>query len=133
MIVSHVDPPVPPTPNDRAFTQTVYLRSSDRVIGQAVWAATVPTQGIIQILELWIEPGLRRSGHGRRLMRAVVEQARLLHQLRGEPLRRLWIGVCHKTQVVGRSFLTSEGFHHIGSTCGLLNDEDLLVYVKSLD
>jgi GNAT superfamily N-acetyltransferase len=88
---------------------------------------------VVQILEFWIDPAFRRKGNGRRLMRGLVEQARVLHAIRKEPLRRLWIGVGHKTQVVGRSFLTCEGFHHISTTGGLMLDEDQLIYVKSLD
>jgi GNAT superfamily N-acetyltransferase len=133
MIATHNDPPISAARPDRQFTQTVYLKDGDRHLGRATWSSTVPTQGVVQILELWIDPAIRRSGHGRRLLHAMVDQARSLHKLRKQPLKRLWIGVGHKSQVIGRSFLTSEGFHHVGSTCGLLEDQDLLIYVKSLD
>ena len=66
-------------------------------------------------------------------MAQLLLQARLLGKLRKIKVRRVWIGVGHKTQVVGRSFLTGEGFHHVGSTGGLLHDEDQLIYVKALD
>ena len=128
-----VDPPVPSKIIDRLFMQTILLKDGDRTLGRAVWSATAPTQGVVQILEFWIDPLFRRKGNGRRLMRGLVEQARMLQAIRKEPLRRLWIGVGHKTEVVGRSFLTSEGFHHISTTGGLLSNEDQLIYVKSLD
>jgi len=129
----HADPPVPSKISDRLFVQTIVLKDDDRTLGRAVWSATAPTQGVVQILEFCIDPAFRRKGNGRRLMRGLVEQARALHAIRKEPLRRLWIGVGHKTQVVGRSFLTCEGFHHISTTGGLLSNEDQLIYVKSLD
>ncbi len=127
------DPPVPTKISDRLFVQTILLKDEDRTIGRAVWSAAAPTQGVVQILEFWIDPAFHRKGNGRRLMRGLVEQARVLHSIRREPLRRLWIGVGHKSQVIGRSFLTCEGFHHVGTTCGLMDGEDLLVYIKSLD
>lgn len=133
MISPHVDPPVPAKKTDQLFTQAIVLKDGQRTLGRAVWCAAAPLQGVAQILELWIDPEFRRTGHGRRLLAALVAQARKLHALDKQPLRRLWIGVGHKTQVVGRAFLTGEGFHHVGTTCGLLEGEDLLVYVKSLD
>jgi GNAT superfamily N-acetyltransferase len=131
LIVS--DPPVPPKIADRLFTQTILLKDENRALGRAVWSATAPTQGVVQILEFWIDPSFRRRGNGRRMMRGLIEQARILHNIRKEPLRRLWVGVGHKTQVIGRSFLTSDGFHHISTTSGLMLNEDQLIYVKSLD
>jgi ribosomal protein S18 acetylase RimI-like enzyme len=132
-MIMHCDPPIPSKKPDHLFAQTIQMKDGDRLIGQASWSAAAPSQGIVQILELWIDPKTRRAGHGKRLMRTLLEQARLLHKLRDEPLRRLWIGVGHKTQIIGRSFLTSEGFHHISTTGGLMQDEDQLIYVKSLD
>jgi len=133
MIEFHCDPPILTKKTERPFTQTITLRDGDREIGRAAWNATFPNEGIVQILELAIDPKFRRAGHGRQLLHELIAQARILHQHRKQNLRRLWIGVGHKTQVIGRSFLTGEGFHHVGSTCGLLADQDLLIYVKSLD
>jgi GNAT superfamily N-acetyltransferase len=131
------DPPVPAKRIETPFTQKIVLRDGSRELGRelgrAIWHATSPSEGVIQLLDLWIDPSVRRAGHGGRLLQAVVDQARALHQLQKQPLRRMWVGVGHKTRVVGRSFLTKAGFHHIGSTGGLLLDQDLLVYVKSLD
>ena len=115
------------------FVQTVELMDDDRTLGRAVWATSDASQGVIQILELTIDRKVRRAGHGRRLYRGVIDQARAYHKLQKENLRRVWVSIGHKSQVVGRSFLTSEGFHHISSTGGLLQDEDQLIYVKSLD
>jgi GNAT superfamily N-acetyltransferase len=126
-------PPLPAKLTDQLFTQTIRSMDGDRTLTHITWTAPAVSEGAVQILELWTDPTVRRAGHARRLMRQLVEQARALHQQRKQPLRRFWIGVGHKTHIVARSFLTSEGFHHIGSTSGLLLDQDLLIYVKSLD
>jgi GNAT superfamily N-acetyltransferase len=133
MITFIPDPPVPSKSSDVLFAQTIYLKDGDRTLGQARWCITALGHGVVQVLEFSIDPKHRRAGHGRRLMRELIQQARAYHKARGESLRRMWIGVGHKTQVVGRSFLTSDGFHHIATTSGLLQGEDLLIYVKSLD
>jgi GNAT superfamily N-acetyltransferase len=133
MITFTADPPLCPKPSDALFAQTIQLKDGDRTLGQARWCITALGHGVVQILELTIEAKHRRAGHGRRLMRELIQQARACHQSRGESLRRLWIGVGHKSQIIGRSFLTAEGFHHVATTAGLLRDEDLLIYVKSLD
>jgi GNAT superfamily N-acetyltransferase len=131
MITFDHQPPIDSAKQGQAFIEVICMNDGTRRLGRAVWGLTAP--GVVQLLEFEIEPAVRRSGHGRRLLTELIEQARQLHRLRRETLRRLWIGVGHKSQVVGRSFLTGQGFHHVGSTCGLLEDEDMLVYVKSLD
>lgn len=133
MITCITDPPVPSKSTDVLFAQTILLKDGEHLLGRARWAITAVGHGVVQLLEFWIDPQLRRAGHGRRLMRDLVAEARAYHKTRGESLRRMWVGVGHKSQVVGRSFLTSDGFHHIATTAGLLVDEDLVVYVKSFD
>jgi GNAT superfamily N-acetyltransferase len=133
MATFHPSPPIPAVKSAGVFVQTIQLKQGDRTLGHAIWTCADPEQGVLQLIELWIDPAVRRSGHGRRLFRAVIEQAREYHKMHRQPLRRVWIGMGHKSQVVGRSFLTGEGFHHISSTGGLLKDEDQLIYVKSLD
>jgi GNAT superfamily N-acetyltransferase len=126
--------PLLPTKADPGpFTQSVVLADDTRPIGKALWCSINPCDGVVQLLDLSIDPACRRAGHGRRLLSAVIEQVRAYHRLHKQNFRRLWIGVGHKQQVIGRSFLTREGFHHIGSACGILNDQDLLIYVKSFD
>jgi GNAT superfamily N-acetyltransferase len=133
MLCIHCTPPLPAGKTAGVFIQTIQLLDGDRLLGRAVWIAAESSQGVVQILELWIEPAVRRSGHAKRLFRELIEQARALHKPRKQIVRRLWIAVGHKSQVVGRAFLTGEGFHHIATTGGLLQDEDQLIYVKSLD
>jgi GNAT superfamily N-acetyltransferase len=125
------DPPLPTAEPD-TFVQTVRLVDDGRVLGSAKWVAPSATVGTVQLIEVHVDPAVRRAGHGRRLLHQVVAQAVSLHLSRKIHLRRIWIGVGHKSQVVGRSFLTGEGFHHVGSSGGLLGDEDLLIYVRAL-
>lgn len=115
------------------FVQTIRLMDGDNQMGRGVWTANDPSQGVIQILELWVDPKARRTGHARQLYDHVIANAREYHKLRKQPLRRVWISMAHKSQVIGRSFLTGQGFHHISTTGGVLQDEDQLIYVKSLD
>jgi GNAT superfamily N-acetyltransferase len=133
MLLLHCDPPTPTGKIAGVFVQTIQLQDGDRHIGRAIWSVSDAAQGVVQILELTVDPAVHRSGHGRRLLRGVIEQARAFHKPHKTAVRRLWIGVGHKSQVVGRSFLSGEGFHHVATTSGLMRDEDLLVYVKSLD
>jgi len=145
MIEFRCDPPTPSKPVGHAFVQTIRMLDGGNEfggelggtlggeLGRATWSSTDPSQGVAQILDLWIDPSIRRSGNGKRLLSALVKEAELFNKVREQPLRRLWIGVGHKTGVVARSFLTSCGFHHVASTCGLLEDQDLLIYIKSLD
>ena len=133
MLSFHCTPAVPAGKTAGAFIQTIQLRDGERVLGRAIWSAADPSQGVVQIVELWVEPKVRRGGHGRRLFRELIEQARAFHKPSKQIVRRLWIAVGHKSQVIGRAFLTGEGFHHISTTGGVYQDEDQLIYVKSLD
>jgi hypothetical protein len=48
-------------------------------------------------------------------------------------LRRLWVSVEQKTQVIARAFLTQHGFHHTATMKELLADQDALIYVRTFD
>jgi GNAT superfamily N-acetyltransferase len=133
MLTFQPNPEIPATKTTGVFVQAVKMMDDNRTLGRAIWAAADPSQGVIQLVEFWIDPAIRRSGYGRRLMRGLIDQARSYHKLRKENLRRIWVGVGHKSHVVGRAFLSSEGFHHISTTGGLMKGEDQLIYVKSLD
>ena len=123
-------PPPPPVPG---FTQMLRLVEADRTIGWARWHIADASQGVMQILELEVDTTLRRQGYGRRLMDAAIAQGRQYlanHQL---PLRRVWLAVQQKRQIIARSFLTKCGFHHTGSVEDLLAGQEALVYVKGTD
>jgi len=130
------DPPLPVVrpKTTESFLQTICLVDGDQLIGQARWLAGVePGHGVVQILELTVSSARRRQGFGRRLMEAVEKQAVGYFRLRKIKLRRLWIAIEQKHQVVGRSFLMQFGFNHVGTISELLKDEDLLVYMRTFD
>ena len=116
------------------FVQTIRLVEGAQVIGRARWITAVdPAEGIVQILELTVADSHRRAGHGRRLMEALTEQAREHFKLRNQKLRRIWLGVDQKGQVIARSFLMKFTFNHVGTVSHLLRDEDMLIYMRTFD
>lgn len=136
MIAFRYDPPLPekspasPTP----FMQTITMTDEARTLGVARWHSPADTAaGLVQVLDLTVFPPHQRVGNGRRLMDAVIAQGRELQRCRHGKLRRVWIGVEQKSQVIARAFLTSRGFHHIATVDELYRDQELMVYVKSMD
>jgi ribosomal protein S18 acetylase RimI-like enzyme len=126
------DPPLPPASAVvDTFGQTIRLIEGDQLLATARWIAPASSVGSVQLLELHVDPKVRRAGHGRRVMQQLLDQAVKYHTAGKLHLRRIWVGVGHKSQVIGRAFLTGEGFHHVGSAGGLFGDEDMLVYVKA--
>ncbi len=125
------DPPTRPAGAPLPFVQRLQMTDDVEPIGHATW--TTGGDGIVQLLELSIQPHHRRRGLGRHLFRSVADHAKTYHRSASVPLRRIWATVGHKRHVVGRAFLTGEGFHLLASTSGLYADEDLLIYVKSFD
>ncbi len=135
MLKTTATPPLPrPGPHPPAFTQTITLQDEKTTVASAVWhAPSNIREGSAQLLDLATAPHHRRQGYGGELLRAVVEQASTYYQARGSKLRRIWIVLGHRSQVQGRAFLTSAGFHHTHTVSNVHADEDLLVYVKSYD
>jgi hypothetical protein len=66
-------------------------------------------------------------------MHAVYAQVQAYFRARRIVPRRLWIAVEQKTQIIGRSFLTGLGFHHVATVSNLMKDQDALVYTRSFD
>jgi GNAT superfamily N-acetyltransferase len=117
-----------------SFLQTIRAEDGDTLIGTARWHVTgADVEGAVQILDLSIEPPHRRKGQGRLLLDALTQQAKAYFRLRRSNLRRLWIVVEQKRQVIGRAFLMANGFHHVITLPHLLRDEDALTYVRSFD
>jgi GNAT superfamily N-acetyltransferase len=127
-------PQLPARGGSGDFVQTITLLDGKSVIGTARWHSPADASaGLMQLLDLVVDPKFHRKGFGRRLLDTAIEQSRELHHRRGSSLRRVWIGIEQKTQIVGRAFLTSAGFHHIAAMNGLYRDQELMIYVKSLD
>jgi GNAT superfamily N-acetyltransferase len=128
------DPPLPARAVEGAsFLQRVALLDGRRLVGAAAWYLPAGDDGAAQLVDLVVEPELRRKGHGGTLLDDAIAQARALCKLRRIPLRRLWVAVEHVRQVNARSFLTKHGFHHTSTIPDLLRKQDLLVYVRSFD
>jgi ribosomal protein S18 acetylase RimI-like enzyme len=114
------------------IAQTIKLKSGDTVLGQAHWFTT-GTDGHVQLLQLEIDPAHRRQKLGTKLYHQVVEQARAFFAQHKQPLRRITVHIEQKSQVQGRAWLTTLGFHHVGTTRNVLLDQDLLIYLLGLD
>ena len=127
------DPPARSKGVER-FLQTVRMIDGEELIAHARWqASSDSSEGVAQLLELWVSPGRRRQGFGRKLMDAVTAQAADHFRSRKSALRRLWMAIEQKQQVIGRSFLMQFGFNHVGTVSELLKDEDLLVYMRTFN
>jgi GNAT superfamily N-acetyltransferase len=126
------EPPLPPLAPD-AFVQTVHLSEEGERIGAATWVIPDIEAGVLQILTMEIAQPHRRRGHGKRLLSEVLKQGNALCKTRKRKLRKSWMLLRHKGQVVGRSFLTGQSFHHVTTVSHLLKDEDGLVYIRAFD
>ncbi len=113
------------------FYQTVRLADGVLQLGVARWHAG--GDGVIQLLDLAVNPDHRRRGVGSSILREVVQQAAAFHELRKSKFRRVWMSVEQKSQVNGRAFLTKHGFHHTATINELLHKQDALIYVKAMD
>jgi GNAT superfamily N-acetyltransferase len=127
----------PPLPakiaSESSFLQEIRLTDAGETIGRAIWHAPEGRDGVAQLIELRIEPAVRRRNLGTQLMQAVYQQITAWHKLRRVPLRRLWVSIEQKAQVNARAFLTRHGFHHVSTTENLFKDQDALIYARSFD
>ncbi|MGF1633312.1 MAG: GNAT family N-acetyltransferase [Phycisphaerae bacterium] len=112
------------------FLQEVVVKQDGRVLGRARWH-TAGGQAV-QVLELYVEPDVRRQGVGGQLLAAVNEQARAWHVRHGLPYRRLWVVVKQKEQIHARSFFTSHAFHHVATMENLYRGDPGMVYERSV-
>jgi len=128
------NPPAGTKSSADVFNQSVRLMEGEEVVAQARWQVTAgAAQGVVQILEFTVSPGRRRKGFGRQLMDAVTRQAKEHLKARKSKLRRVWMTIEQKGQVVARSFLMQFGFNHVGTISEVLKDEDLLIYLRTFN
>ena len=126
-------PPFPSKTGNEGFVQQITMNDAGKPIGFARWHVRLGTaDGVAQLLDLTITAQIRR-GHGRQLFAEVTKQARAYFKSRGTRLRRMWIAVEQKGQVIGRAFLTEQGFHHVATLQELMHGQDTLMYMKSFD
>jgi len=134
MIEVQATPAISTQVDNQAFTQTLRLMDGETEIARATWHCPASASaGIIQIIELHVNEPFRRRGMGKRIMQDVYKAATAYLKLRKAKFRRAWMAIEQKTQVVGRAFLTSRGYHHVSVINDLFVDQDLMIYIKSLD
>jgi ribosomal protein S18 acetylase RimI-like enzyme len=127
-------PPIPAASKGGAFVQELHLVEGDAAIATARWHAPATSgEGVAQLLDLSVIEVHRRQGHGGRLLREIIAQAASYYRARGSKLRRVWLAVEQKQQVIARAFLTAHGFHHIATVKDVLKEQDLMIYSKSFD
>jgi ribosomal protein S18 acetylase RimI-like enzyme len=132
MSVFTYEPALPPVAPD-AFVQTIRLTDEGKPVATATWTVPAIDSAVLQILTLEVDEKSRRQGHAKKLMAEVLKQGTLLCKSRKKKLRKAWILVRQKEQIVGRAFLTGQSFHHVATLPNLLKDEDGLVYVRAFD
>lgn len=124
----------PSTAAQAGFVQTITMSERGKRLGVARWhAADDSPDGVVQILDFQIDPPFRRQGNGKKMMAALVEQCLAYSRTRRQPLRRLWVSVRQKKQVIARAFILSQGFTHIATIRDLLDGEDALVCIRTFD
>jgi ribosomal protein S18 acetylase RimI-like enzyme len=132
MAVFTYEPALPPVAPD-AFVQTIRLADEGKPVATATWSLPAIDAAVLQILTFEVAKDHRRHGHAKSLMTEMLRQGTLLCKSRKKKLRKAWILVRQKEQVVGRAFLTGQSFHHVATLPNLLKDEDGLVYVRAFD
>lgn len=115
------------------FVQTLSIVKNRRMIGRLTWFAPDTDDGVIQILDIRIEPDYQRQNHGSALLRGAYEQAFSLFKKLGIRPRRIWIAVEQKKHVQARAFLSRHGFHHVSSVKNVFRDQESLIYLKAFD
>ncbi len=134
MLTISATPPLPRQADACPFLQSLTLADGPARIALARWHATSSAaEGVVQLLDLYVEPPHQRRGHGARLLREVIEQATAYFMLHGTKLRRVWAAVEQKKHVNARAFLTAHGFHHITTMGDLYRAQDLLIYTRAFD
>jgi GNAT superfamily N-acetyltransferase len=132
----HHQPPIPLSMSGDewdGFAQTIRLSEGGKMLAIARWHASAREQGVVQLVELTVHPSHCRRGLGSALLNEVLQQAIVLHQLKKLRLRRIWVSIEQKTQVIARAFVTRHGFHHTATIKDLLDHQDALIYVRTFD
>ena len=128
-----IDPPVAKIVAGRPFFQTLRIRQNGVDVATARWHSTGNAEGVAQLIDLEVAPEQRRNKHATRLMHEVVRQIGLYFSQLNIPHRRIWVGVEQKSQVVARAFLMMHGFHHMNTVDSLFDEQDMLIYVRTMN
>jgi GNAT superfamily N-acetyltransferase len=134
MLKLTVQPSIASVPAAVPFVQSITLADGPTKIGLARWhTASSTAEGVVQLLDLYVEPPHQRQGHGGRLFDEVIAQSAAYFKRHRTDLRRIWAAVEHKQHNHARAFLTAHGFHHIATLRNLYRVQDQLLYTRSFD
>ena len=76
MLKTIVTPPLPAAATAGPFVQTLTLANGPTVIGMTRWHTSASVaEGVVQLLDLYVQAPHQRKGHGGRLFKEVVAQA----------------------------------------------------------
>lgn len=125
--------PIPRKKPGLPFIQKLTLVRNRHTIGRLIWYAPDTNDGVMQILDIRVEPAYQRQNHGSALLRAAYEQAFALFKKLGIRPRRVWVAVEQKAHVQARAFLSRHGFHHVSSVKNVFQDQESLIYLKAFD
>ncbi len=109
--------------------RTLTLRQNKATLATLTYHLTPHPFAVLLLLHIEVHPNRRREKIATRLFELALHDAAGL--LGVHRLRRVHVGVAHKSHIPLRALLTHLGFHHTGTTTGLLKDEDLLTYIKA--
>lgn len=98
-----------------------------QIVGMLVFTFN---KDILHILSVDVLPDKRRKGVGSEMIRAFHTMAKKVLQPRGAKVMRIEIG---EGNVIGKSFLEGNAFHHVDSKAGAHDDGDLLVLMRKID
>ncbi|HEX8339318.1 MAG TPA: GNAT family N-acetyltransferase [Tepidisphaeraceae bacterium] len=115
------------------FVQQMQYKIDGKTIALARWHAPASDDGVVQLIDLYVEPAHQRQGHGSMMLRTVYKQSIALFHAVGVKPRRLWACVEQKRQVNARAFFSRHGFHHISTASNLYKRQDAMFYTRAFD
>src|SRR5690606_35352712 len=127
------EPQLPAKPGAEPVVQCVRLVDNATTIAVGWWHASGGADGVVQIVDLHVTPGLRRKGIGGQMLEAVIAQAGEYYKRRRVKFRQIWIGVAQTSEVIGRAFLMEHNFHHIGTVAEIYREQYVLIFTRSMD
>jgi GNAT superfamily N-acetyltransferase len=127
VVIEH--PHAPGIPHVRS----VELREGSDRIAVATWSNSMNADGVVTLLHVEVASELRRKGHGTAVFDEAIQLAREDLQKAGHRLRRVVAIAEQKQHIIGRSWLTHVGFHHVTTLKHTLVDQDMLVYLLGCD
>ena len=115
------------------FLQQLQYKVDGKTIALARWHAPASDDGVVQLLDLYVNPEHQRQGLGSMLLRTVYTQAITFFAQANNKPRRLWACVEQKRQVTARAFFSKHGFHHIATAANVYKRQDAMFYQRAFN